>query len=378
MKPDFFLKTCFLVLCAILIGSCEKKGNPPEPEVGNPSDRELMLAHYADEIVIPAYANFKVKLDSLSNKSEDFTSNPTNTSLVELRNAWKEAYIEWQKVELFDFGPAFNVGLRSFFNIYPASVSGINDNILSGTANLEVPASYPQQGFPALDYLINGLGATDNDILAFYTSASDASPRIAYLQKLITQLNYKFNQVYSIWIGSYRNEFVSKTSMDMSSSTSLMVNAYVLNYERYIRSGKFGIPGGVMTGTAFPEKVESFYMKDLSLILAETAHQASIDFFNGKSVKTGVEGPSLKTYLNSLDAKDGPTGASLTQTINDQFALAEAKLDLLNDNLYQEIQTNNPAVVDVYNAMQGAVRMLKVDMTSAMSITITYTDNDGD
>jgi hypothetical protein len=28
--------------------------------------------------------------------------------------------------------------------------------------------------------------------------------------------------------------------------------------------------------------------------------------------------------------------------------------------------------------MQAATRMLKVDMTSAMSITITFTDNDGD
>ena len=35
-------------------------------------------------------------------------------------------------------------------------------------------------------------------------------------------------------------------------------------------------------------------------------------------------------------------------------------------------------MVDVYTNMQTQVRYLKVDMTSAMSITITYTDNDGD
>jgi hypothetical protein len=35
-------------------------------------------------------------------------------------------------------------------------------------------------------------------------------------------------------------------------------------------------------------------------------------------------------------------------------------------------------MADTYAAMQKLVRMLKVDMTSAMSITITYTDNDGD
>ncbi len=44
----------------------------------------------------------------------------------------------------------------------------------------------------------------------------------------------------------------------------------------------------------------------------------------------------------------------------------------------EEVQTNNQAMKDVYTEMQKAVRLLKVDMTSAMSITITYTDNDGD
>ncbi|WP_449437648.1 hypothetical protein [Pedobacter steynii] len=42
------------------------------------------------------------------------------------------------------------------------------------------------------------------------------------------------------------------------------------------------------------------------------------------------------------------------------------------------MKTNNQKMIDVYTEMQKSVRMLKVDMTSAMSITITYTDNDGD
>ena len=38
----------------------------------------------------------------------------------------------------------------------------------------------------------------------------------------------------------------------------------------------------------------------------------------------------------------------------------------------------NADAVTSYNEMQKAVRMIKVDMTSAMSITVTYVDNDGD
>lgn len=168
-------------------------------------------------------------------------------------------------------------------------------------------------------------------------------------------------------------------SLNASCSTSKLVNGYVLNYERFVRSGKFGIPSGAMTnGTVAPDKVEAYYKKDISLTLAKTAHQASIDFFNGKSVKTGQEGPSLKTYLNSLGAKDSSTGTSLVDIINKQFETVNQQLTALKPNLQDEIKTNNAAVVEVYTRMQKAIRMLKVDMTTAMSITITYTDNDGD
>ncbi|MEJ0055823.1 MAG: hypothetical protein WDN75_09345 [Bacteroidota bacterium] len=68
----------------------------------------------------------------------------------------------------------------------------------------------------------------------------------------------------------------------------------------------------------------------------------------------------------------------LAAIINTQFAAAASKLEVLPANLFQAVQSNNQVMIDVYNEMQKAVRMLKVDMTSAISITITYTDNDGD
>jgi hypothetical protein len=173
--------------------------------------------------------------------------------------------------------------------------------------------------------------------------------------------------VITDWNGPYRETFISKTGLDIGSSTSLMVNGIVLHYERFIRSGKFGIPSGAMlNGVISPDKVESFYQKDLSGEFAQTAHQSYVDFFNGKSVKTGTMGPSLKTYLDALGAKDGLTGMLLTQ------------MDLLDSNYHWQILNNNQAMKDVFNEMQAATRMLKVDMTSAMSITITFTDNDGD
>lgn len=369
-----------MFLLTVILLACGSEGTIDEPDpVDTGKDRKLVLTHLADNIIIPAYANFKSKFDAMLSKSDAFIAKPETATLVEFRAAWADAYTEWQKVEMFDFGPGEKQTIRSFFNIYPASEKGINDNIADPTANLEVPASYAQQGFPALDYLLNGVGKNDAEIVAFYTSTSNATNRKAYIKRLTTRMNILLATVMNDWNGAYRETFITKTGLDIGSSMSLMVNGFVLHYERFIRSGKFGIPSGAMlNGVVSPEKVEAFYKKDLSLTLAKTAHQAYIDFFNGKSTKTGTEGPSFKTYLNALNAKDAATGKTLSELLNVQFETGKSKLELLKPNLYEEVKTNNQAMINVYNEMQKAVRMLKVDMTSAMSITITYTDNDGD
>jgi len=374
-KKHFILLTLTAVLWAC--GGNGETTDPPGP-VDKGKDRQVLLTHLADNIIIPAYGNFKAKLNLMVSNADAFTAKPDQTTLTAFRTSWVEAYTEWQKVELFDFGPAERQTLRNFFNIYPANEKGINNNITDPTANLEVPASFAQQGFPALDYLINGLGSTDAAILTFYTSAPDAAKRIAYVKRLTSRMTTLLDKVTSEWT-TYRETFTTKTGLDIGSPTSLMVNGFVLHYERFIRSGKFGIPSGAMlNGVVSAEKVEAFYKKDLSRTLAQTAHQAVVDFFNGKSIKTGTEGPSFKTYLTALGAKDSGTGQLLADIINNQFTASKGKIEVLKPNLYEEVKTNNQAMIAVYTEMQKAVRMLKVDMTSAMSITITYTDNDGD
>ena len=282
-------------------------------------------------------------------------------------------------MEMYEVGPAEKYTMRSFFNIYPADVAGIAANISNPAANLELPSAYAQQGFPALDYLINGVGENDQATLAYYQEPTSGAKRLAYLSKLTSRMDNLLAKVISEWNGTYREEFINKTGLDIGSSTAAMVNAYVLYYERHVRSGKIGIPSGATiasSGVPNAEKIEAFYSDEISRELAQTAQQAFEDFFNGKA--SNVTGPSLKSYLNSLDAKDPSSGKLLSEYIGEQFAVIDTKLDLMSPSLYEQILSDNQPMVNLYNDMQKLVRILKVDMTSAMSITITYTDNDGD
>jgi len=364
-----------ILLAGIFACSKKEAAEKDNTNTGASADRKAVLIQLADEIIIPSYANFKLKLDVMVSKTNAFGNAPTVTSLQELRTAWVDAYKEWQKVEILDFGPAEMYAIRGYMNIYPANVTKITANIAAGNANLDLPANYTASGFPGLDYLINGAGTNDTEIVAFYTSPTDGAKRIAYLKNIAAKMSAMFGFVSAEWNGAYRETFVNKTTIDASSPFSSLVNGYIRSYESAVRSGKFGIPSGAMeNGTVSPQNVEAYYKKDISLTLAKTAHLAAIDFFNGKSVKSGTEGPSLKTYLNSL-----PSSTTLAAGINAQFAATTQKLNAINtENLSSVVQNNNQQMIDVYNEMQKLVPLLKVDMTSAMSISISYTDNDGD
>ena len=373
----------FLIIPAIVLSllvACTDQNDGPSPGSDRDAmDRKALLTTLADQIIIPSYDNFKAKLDPMQAATDAFVVTPNQANLAILRQTWVAAYTDWQKVELFDIGPAETRTLRFYFNIYPANVQGIQSNIGIPTADLELPTSFARQGFPALDYLINGVGATDAEIVAFYATGTQAEARRAYLKRITSRMSTLLNEVITEWKGGYRDTFVNRTGLDISSSTSSLVNSYIMHYERYVRSGKFGIPSGAMlNGVVAPEKVEAYYKRDISGILARTAHQAVVDFFNGVSVKTGQPGPSFNSYLTALGAKDSSSGKTLAQLINEQFAVSKNKVESLSPNLYQEIKNNNVAVQGVYTEMQKAVRMLKVDMASAMSITITFVDNDGD
>ncbi|MDQ2657704.1 MAG: imelysin family protein [Bacteroidota bacterium] len=369
-----------LFIAVLLILGCGGKENEPSPG-DDTKDRKVILTHWADNVIVPSYESFHEKLYAMTVAADAFIASPDESTLPVLRSAWEDAYLEWQNVELFEFGPADKYTLRNFFNIYPTDVAGIVSNMNDPSVNLALPATYTRQGFPALDYLINGVAGDDAGIVDYYTTGEESGKRIAYLERITTRMASLLQSVIDEWGGPYREKFINDTGLDIGSSMGVVVNGYVLYYERYIRSGKIGIPSGAAIGSAgvpYPEKIEALFRRDISLALAKNAHHAAEGFFNGKDVTTGLEGPSFKSYLDALEAKDATSNTLLSDIINSQFETINAELDELSPDLYQQIETDNGKMADTYAAMQKLVRMLKVDMTSAMSVTITYTDNDGD
>lgn len=340
-------------------------------------DRTALLTNWADNIIIPGYVNYQSKLQTLVNDVAAFNTTPNEANLQTVRASWLEAYKSYQKVAIFYIGKAVEVNLNDSANTYPADTAGIESNISSGSYNLNLFAQFPKQGFPGLDYLINGLGASDTVIVAFYSTNPNAVKYRQYLTDVTAKLKSNIDAVVTDWNATYRSTYIAGTGTGVSSSVSKTTNLFVKNLEKTIRVGKIDIPAGVLSsGTTFPDKVEAYYKNDVSRELLNVAIQAEQDFFNGKYANSTQTGPSLKSYLDYMNAVR--SGQNLSTVINNQFNTIYTSNATLSPSFSQQISTDNSKMITARDVIQQEVIYLKLDMMQALNISIDYVDGDGD
>ena len=374
--------TCFI--------SCKKKGctDPlatnydPKAKKDNETciyevfDKQAMLDNITNNYILPALGNYKTKCESLNNSSNTFISNPDQQNLNNLRSNWMLALLSWQEVSFLDFGPSEYIILKSQTNIYPTDTTLINYNINVGNWNFTNSNYFDQKGFQALDYLLNKPNYTDQQLIDYFNTNINAQN---YLTDITQDILDNINYVNSEWNASYKTTFINNhESTAQGSSVSNMVNALCLHYEFYVRRGKIGLPLGAFNGFSqleMPELVECYYYGQ-SLPFAAQAISSLKNFINGINYTTEKNGQGLDDYMDFTNAMYNNN--LLSVTINNQLNEISASLNSLNDPLSLEITTNKSAVSATYQIMQQLVPYLKVDMTSALGILITYQDNDGD
>lgn len=396
-------KTLFILLIITVYFSCSTEeiyeteptviepissnNNPPTPDTNtnsntnNPTtptsfDREAMLVFWADSIIVPAQQKFQTDLFSLSNSISDFSTNSSQVSLDLVRENWFNAYKSWQRIEMFNIGKAEEINFGVRMNVYPVDTERVEANILSSDSDIENPNDYAAQGFPAIDYLLHGIGTNDSEILEKYTSEN--SKYLAYLLILSNKMTELTDSVISDWNNSYRDNFVASIDNTATSSINKLTNDFIYYYEKGFRANKIGIPAGVFSGGTLLDRVEAYYRRDISKILAIEAINSVSDFFNGISFNgnTSLTGISFKDYIEFLETikNDTPLG----QLIIDQFESAKTSINNLNDDFTVQLENNKLDMLITYDVIQVAVVLLKVDMLQALNINVDYIDADGD
>ncbi|MEO6304454.1 MAG: imelysin family protein, partial [Bacteroidia bacterium] len=333
--------------------------------------KQGMLTNMADNIIIPNYTSFKISLDSLSAAFSTFSSNGSLASFQKVKTKYNDAYLKYQRVSLFEFGPAETNIIRMNLNIFPTDSVQIKSNINSGIYDLASAANFDAKGLPALDYLFYGKDQTEASMLQLFTASPN---RKQYVSDLLNDISGKINSVITSWNGSYRSQFTTSLGTDIGSSIGFLVNQ--LNFEvDYLKNSKIGIPLGKKTlGVPEPTKCEAYYGGQSVQYALETLG-AIENVYLGKS-QGGVDDKGFDDYLDHLNSQYN--GESLNIAIKNQFSIARIKLTAVQNPLSTQVTSNATIVDAAYIEVLKLLVLLKTDMPSALGVVITYQDGDGD
>lgn len=364
--------TVMALACLAVLSSCgpDKEGGDPKTEY----DRQAMVANYAENLIVPGYTVFKNKTEAMHTAINAFVAAPATGTLATARTAYQEAYKAWQDVSMYEFGPAEEQLLRANLNVYPTSAAEIENNISSGSYDLQASANLDAKGFPALDYLLYEAGP-EAAVVDQYTSGASTANRKKYLQEISSLITQRANTVYTGWTsGNYAATFKNAPGTAVGSAVANLVNQ--LNFDIDVtKRAKIGFPSGRFTaGSALPEKVEAYYSQT-SLELLKQAIRAEKAVFMGMTAN-GTDGPGLDDYLDHVEAPYGE--GLLSDAIEAQFDAALAAANAVQGPLSEAVTTQPQAVTKVYDELQKLIVLTKTDLPSALGVTITYTDNDGD
>ncbi len=359
-----------------MLVQCKKKSGEEDLNSDESFDKAGMLANISDNIIMPAYANLKLSIDSLSIGTDTFLKSPTIANLQELQSLFLNAYVRYESVSTFEFGPADAELMRASVNIFPCDTTKINTKISTGNFDLSTVSDIDVKGFPALDFLL--FSSPSNVILSKYTSAPDASNAKRYLSIVVNELKHKTDVINTGWSsngGNYLSSFKNNLGSSVGSSLGLLINQFNFDYE-LLKNARIGIPLGKKSlGTTFPDKVEAFY-SGKSLMLAMEQLKSIENIYLGRDLK-GNDGLGFDDYLTALNTQH-PSGP-LNEVIKNKIAAAKKELAKFQEETLSKLIKENPAQLEAaYLEIFQLTVLVKVDMPSAFGVMITYEDNDGD
>jgi predicted lipoprotein len=351
-------KAILVALISIIsISSCKEKVKD--------LDRTPLLENIGNNVVIPSYKTAHEKAQALKNAVADFNYYPEAAKLIALRNAFKEAYIAWQAVEVFDFakGTAQAYSLNSF----PADSAKIRANALTGNYNLQAASNLNAKGFAALDFILFSM--SDNDLTNLIIDFPTAKK---YLQDIADDISSNITATYDDWNLTHIKTFTSATGLDIGSSMGILCNSWAQMTERSRRErvgNALGYVGLISSGTINSKLLEGFYANNSKELLIANLQA-------GKNIFTGGPGVGFDEYPQIKEATF--QGVPLNEEITNQFDKCIAAASAVNTDFKTALSADKPKMETLFLELKKLVVLIKVDMASAIGVTINYTDNDGD
>ncbi len=360
-----FLGIIVSTISFLLFQACEKEGNSEFSSEVEYYKYSQLKNIYENEIV-PLNNAFVFETEKLETLTKVFQLETTEANLNALREQWKVVQMVWKQLELYDLGEVGNSFIAFEINRWPTDTERIDGNI-EGTDNIDADfiasLGSSSKGISGMEYLLFSYG------LDSFTTDPDAVRRLDYLTALGENLSLKALQLQELWEAN-EIAFTKTLENGIGGSQNQVINAMVTLIEEIIIS-KLGNPlGDSNGGTIAPERLEAYRSLTSKEIIQQ--HLTALErLYKGDFLQTPFR-VGFDDFLVLIGSED------FSAKINAQFKDCQRKLDVFQNPLATELETNPDAVVDLKNSFRDLLVLIKVDMANVLGSTITFNDNDGD
>jgi predicted lipoprotein len=329
-----------------------------------PYDRNAMLTAVADEVVVPTHEAFVQRSAALAQEAKALCAAPDAAKLERTRGAWWDARAELERGEAFGIGPWRTLGLAALLDRWPTDAAQI-EALVAGDAALDAQGlavvGANKRGFPALEYLLWGeteLEAGGRRCELVVVLAEDIS-RLAGEQLA----GWEGEGGFAVQLGSAGR--VEGMYKDPQEALAELVNAVISELEMVV-STQLGKPLGADAGGVAQPTLAECWRSDRSLAVVRANLEGARALYEGAPGSIGI-GDMVQQRNAATDKR-----------MREAFAAVFVALDAVPGELDEALTASPTEVAAVQEAVRVVLRLWKTEVVSALSVTLTFNDNDGD
>lgn len=335
--------------------------------------RPAVLEHVARDVAVPAFTTLHARAGELVAGLDALCAGTDEGTLAAARNLWISARDAWARVLPFGFGPL--PPELNPLDFWPVRTDSIEDAVAGAPA--EPDAAYlgslgvSAKGMPALEYLL--WGEQPGDALAGLTDPVNGDRRCGFARTLAADIAARADGLRGAWDPAYAdtlatagagNDVYPTLKAGLDEVVNKEIDALLTMVKRKLDS-----PLGNLTGAAVDASLleSRFSQRGLEELQANLA--AAWAVYHGADVDAPAAG--LAVLVADIDP-------GLDERVRAQHARTVEVLAAVAAPLPATLVEHRDAVQLARDELDAFRRMMKLDVASALGVTLALSDNDGD
>ncbi len=326
--------------------------------------KDAMLRDIAHKVISSGYEELDLKCRDLTNAVGKLVETPGRTTQEAAQQAWVSVAQSAGRMQCFQKGPVVDrdyVSTFYYWQVLPLRLESIMQSKQPINQSLFDEMGATTKGIFALEFLL--FEALPN-ATALDATGKDGGRRRAFLQALAMDVQTKAGQLALDWKAAGHESPTAKFVNSGQESVNVLVNQLA----------------------QLTENVGERHLNFVLLLPSPISMQ--LDRIEGARSGHSLTGVLAKLvgarnlYLGAdglgLDDAVGQVNAPLAKRLDEQFETAIASVRSIAAPLDQAVIHNRSSVQKAYEEVHALEVMVKVDLASALGVTLTFSSADGD